>query len=117
MKTLIPKSVETGDFLDYQYDINVKAVSDMVLTSFPCAMDEDRSITDAKTMEQLEAGFARLDRQKTENKRIFKECLDQNFPVSEADKAQKIEHFNQTIKLKQALKKADGSVLPDCEVA
>jgi len=37
-------------------------------------------------MKQIESGFARLDRQKELNKKIFKKCFEDNFPVGKEDK-------------------------------
>jgi hypothetical protein len=112
------ESIETGTPMDYKYSIEAKLREvDLALVQFKVPMDLPFEESDKTRDFMLTQELNRLDFRREQRKAEFKKAFETLFPCPEADKAQKIEHFKKTIKLKQSVKKADGTVLPDCEVA
>jgi hypothetical protein len=112
------KAIETGTPIDFNYSIDAKLREvDLALIQFKVPMDMPFEESDKTRDLMLTQELNRLDFRREQRKAEFKKAFETLFPCPEAEKTQKIEHFSQTIKLKQALKKADGTVLPTCEVA
>jgi hypothetical protein len=104
-RPFIFKAIKTGNYINY--DVNLKAELnevDMVTGQFPVPFDttieEDAEIK-SKTFDEIEKQFSRLDRQKEENKKIFRKCLDSNFPQDPEEtkpKEPKIEEIHEKIR-------------------
>jgi hypothetical protein len=71
----IGKSVKSGAFIDFNYDIKAFERADMVSGTYPIAWETPTSDSDKITWSIVEAAFNRLDQTKLQNKIKFKKAL------------------------------------------